>query len=54
MWDNGDVRQGRRWIQVAEDRGSVDAGQQGQMRQGYRKMDMAAEEMPVKTPTPCT
>ena len=30
MQDNGDGRQGRRWIQAANDRGGEDAGQQGQ------------------------
>ena len=43
MQDNGYGRKGRSWRREAENCSGVDAGQQGQWRQRYRKMDTAAE-----------
>ena len=54
MRDNGDGIQGRRWRRAADDCGGGDAGQQGQQQYRYGNMDKAAEETPVKTPTPWT
>ena len=44
MRDNGDGRQGRRWIRAAENIGGGDGGQRVQWRRRYGKMDTAAED----------